>query len=654
MKYTMMKRFARSVAGLLLAVSLASCGGGGGDSGCNTYEGCDGTTVPPVTATSIELLSDVAQFSTGSTDPVTITAVVKTSGNVVLPQAAVSFETDAGNLTVLSSTTNSSGVASATLRLGSTVADKQNRTISVVARSGNVSQTLQIPVIGTSLAYSGPTSLSVGVTPVPMSVIVTDSKGQPIAGATVNVSASVIGNGLSNRAPVTNGSGIATFSYTPSNGGTDTLTLSGMGAQSVTVNLAVSGEDFVFTTPASNSTVNVGQSQTLTVRFRQSGAPVSGVTVAFAATAGTLTSSSGVTNGSGEVTTAISSTFAGRATVTATISGATASLPLEFVATTPSKVVVQATPSALAPNLNGSTSQQASIVAKVTDAAGNPVKNIVVSFSKLSDTSGGDLSQPSAVTDSNGFATVKYTSGATSTASNGVEISASVASPSVVSSPNVFLTVNQSPLFIVLGTGNTISNLDEERYRKNWAIYVTDSTGAAVPNVTLTVRALPISYRKGRLTFFDPPGVWGLYDASYAGVQSETTNLPVGEWLECPNEDLNNNGVLDSGEDDNSSNFLEPGNVIAVAPGGASTGSTSTTIVTDAQGQGTVSLIYAESFHPWVKIALRATAQVQGSEAIREATFIVPGLSTDLNKEDTPPAGVESPFGIKASCGTIN
>ncbi|HWI12305.1 MAG TPA: Ig-like group 1 domain-containing protein, partial [Burkholderiaceae bacterium] len=118
-----------------------------------------------------------------------------------------------------------------------------------------------------------------------------------------------------------------------------------------------------------------------------------------------------------------------------------------------------------------------------------------------------------------------------------------------------------------------------------------------------------------------------------------------GNTFACTNEDANYNGVLDAGEDFNGSGSLDPGNVISVSTTGTSSGSSSGTVKTDSTGRATISLIYAESYAPWVQVKLRAEAVVSGTESSKEATFWVTGLASDFSDQTVPPAGVDSPFG---------
>jgi hypothetical protein len=473
----------------------------------------------------------------------------------------------------------------------------------------------------------------------PLTFKAVDSNGNAVANAAVSVS-SGLGNTLSTAAGTTDANGQLSVSYTASKVGSDTISYSGLGA-SGTLAFAVSGEDFVFTSPAASVKVPVNTNQPLQVRYRVNGSGVVGQTISFVTTSGVLSASSAVTDASGMASVSISAATASPATVVAKIAGGTAqaTLPLNFVATVPARLVLQASPTAITPNTSGA-ANQAQVLAKVFDANGNPVSDVTVNFSRDADPSGGQLLQPSALTDINGQATVQYAAGAQSTASNGVKLHAAVAS-----SPAVFgdaaLTVSQSALFIALGTGNVIGNIDPQTYKKDWVVYVTDANGVAVPSVELTVKALPVSYRKGTLK----------YNSTVWDYQRDASNNPI--YVECQNEDTllglsdsnSYNGILNAGEDFNGNGKLEPGNVISVSPG---------VLKTDSTGRATLSLIYAESYSPWVVINLQVQAIVSGTASITNSIFVVEHLATDFSTETVTPAGLNSPFGTVLSCSNPN
>jgi hypothetical protein len=128
----------------------------------------------------------------------------------------------------------------------------------------------------------------------------------------------------------------------------------------------------------------------------------------------------------------------------------------------------------------------------------------------------------------------------------------------------------------------------------------------------------------------------------------------------CANEDNGGsdpskayNGVLDPGEDFNGDGVLQPGNVISVTTAQTPTAGATGIAKTDATGRATITLLYAESYVPWIKVKLVAQAIVSGTESSNQAVFIVPGASSDFTSATNPPAGTTSPFGVNA-CNVPN
>lgn len=566
------------------------------------------------TPTAIEIIAGSTSIGTGG-DAVTLRAFVKDANNNALSSIPVSFSATTGILSGVSATTDASGVAAAAISAG---ADKSNRQVVITVSAGAVSSQLALPITGTRLTLSGPSSLVRGKQ-ADFDVVVTDSKSNVVSGVAISATSS-LGNALvPTNGASTNASGQVRFAYTAAAAGIDNLSFTGAGASiSPSPALAISGQTFAFVSPEPSTTVAVDTSALVRVRL-EGVTPLAGNTIDFAATGGSLSAASATTDSSGEAIVSVRSSSAGPVTVQATVRGTNTSttLPLVIVATVPHRLVLQVSATSVAPNIGTSTANQVQVLAKVTDVAGNPVQGQIVNFSRAVDPSGGNLLQASAATDSSGQASVAYRPGSESTANNGVILSAAVASaPSVTGQTS--LTVNQTALFIALGTGNVITNLDPQTYRKDWVVYVTDSNGIPVNGAALTIKALPTDYLTGELQFVAP--VW-------------TYRSPI--WR-CRNEDANENGILDPGEDDNGDGVLWPGNVIAVSPGNVRTES----------GRATISLTYAESYAPWVRLRLTASATVSGTESSTSVDFIVPASADDLNKPDVPPAGRTSPFGV--------
>ena len=576
------------------------------------------------TATSIELLSTSPSIGTGG-DQVSVSAFVKDASNIARVGVPVSWSVDKGRLSSVTTVTDSNGLARATLDAGS---DKTNRTALITATAGAATQTLSLPINGTKLSVSGATSTAAGSN-LTLTFNASDSKQVAIPGVVLTLS-SALANGLPATA-TTDAAGQASVTYAATRPGADTVTVAGAGA-SLTVGITVTGtdEDLAFLTPAASTQVVVNTPQALTIRYRKAGVAQANVPINLAATIGNLSAATVTTDASGQATVSVQSGFAGSSMLSATLANSAtpvqATLPLSFIATTPATLVLQVTPTALAPNQAGQTAQQATLVAKVTDANGNPVSGSTINFSQVADPSGGLLQQASAVTDTNGVATVQYLSGATTTANNAVQLKASVAANIAVAG-TARMTVNQSALFIALGTGNTITNFNPETYEKNWTVYVTDATGVRVPGVPVTVKVIPNYFAKGRL-------IWSEVDSTWIYLS----------YRECLNEDrVNQNGILDAGEDTNNDGTLTPGNVVAL---------TASTVTTDANGAATIVLRYAELYASWIGVRLTATAIVSGTEATSFKDFPLDKLAGDYSVKTVAPAGVLSPFGTDATSCT--
>jgi hypothetical protein len=561
------------------------------------------------------------------------------------------FSANSGSLTVTQNTTDDSGQAIATLDPGG---DFTNRTITVTAAAGSLSKTVDISVTGTSLTISGENSATLGDTTT-LGITLTDSGNNPIPGKPVTVSSSA-GNILSATSLTTDASGQTSVDVTATQAGTDTITVSAQGVTK-TKSLAISGDQFQMSTPAANADIDLGICQTVQVSWKQNGTAVNGGTVNFSATRGTLYSNSGctvtanstTTNSSGVATLYIVSSNAGPSTITAYVTnGPTTSRAVNFVATTPATIVLQASQTLIGPN-DGSeaTPQQSVITAVVRDAGNNLVKGKSVHFVIQNDSSGGDLTTSTAVTDELGRASTAYVSSAATTAQNGVVIRATVDNTSITTT--VSLTVSRSALFVRLGTGNNIDDIGETQYNKKYTVMVTDASGNAVQGAKINVSLNPEGYAKG--VYADNGNDQWAVNYSAASCPSEDINqngiLDLGEDKNIdgkpdPGKDTNNNGVLDVGEEDLGDGKLTPGNVVSVP----------SSITTGADGTFEFDVIYAQTYANWVLVRLTASTTVAGTESSDSVVFLLPAAADDMNNtSNAPPGGnLNSPFGTSASC----
>lgn len=600
------------IATVMMVLAVAACSGdstltppaaGGGP---NPNPGGPAVAGVSVLASSPSLPSDVGQT-------VTISALVSDTNNVAMEGVAVIMATNSGTLTVADPVTDSSGIVTATLRGGG---DPTNRPITVTATAQGITGTVTVNVIGTTLSVSGPSALpqnDIGS----YTIVLADAAGRGIGGRSVTMS-SQSGNTLSGTTLTTDSSGQAQVQVTATVPGPDRIRASALGLIA-DQNLQVSNDSFAITAPAAGTEIPLNTNRQIDLTWTVGGAPQVGQTISFSSTRGTLSSLSAVTNGAGVASVTISSTNAGPAVITASnSSGTSTQVIVEFVATIPNSIEVQANPFTIGP------SEQSAITAIVRDPANNLVKNAVVLFD-LQDVTGGQLSVAQATTNSQGRASTFYTSSSTTSANNGVVITGTVQSNPAIND-NVRLTVSQRELFISIGTGNSIFEPNTAQYRKEFVVQVSDSQGNGVSGVTVQVGILSDAYYKG-VWFFDPvPALW-------------VQNVTVGP---CIDEDINNrNGVLDPGEDFNGSGRIEAGNVATATAQNGSGG----TFVTDAAGFGIVDVFYPQEFALWVDVTLQATTSVQGTEFAKSSKFRLPINADDVDSADDSPPGQVSPFG---------
>jgi hypothetical protein len=625
------KLFAYGAVALAAILGLASCGGGDNTITSPPVDGGPGgAAVATVTvlAASPQLPSDQTGFTT-----VQVTAQVKDAANAVLADVPVSFSATSGSLAVTQPTTTANGLAIAELSNGT---NPGNRSITVTATAGGISGSVTIAVTGSTVTVTGPAALASGQLGA-YTVSVKDSKGIGVPNTLVTVT-SANGNAIAAPSLTTDATGNVSLTVNATVPGNDTLTVNALG-QSATAPISISGDVFNFTSPAAGTEVQLAPAtQALTVRWTKSGVPQVGQTINFSTTRGTLTPASAVTDGNGDATVSVSATTAGPAVITATNPETTStSRNIEFVATTPASIDLQASRLSLA------TGTQAELIAIVRDAASNLVKNQVVEFVIDTDITGGALSVGSAVTDSQGRASSVYTGGGSPSPANGVVIRAVVQGTAI--EDTVALTVAGQELFITLGTGNTIFEIGTATYAKEWVVIVTDVDGKPVANRPVTMSIRSRRYFKGELTYIDPS--W-----RYA----------PGSPIRCENEDVNRNGILDVGEDFNGNGLLEPRNIASVVavpasasldePCGTEPAGTpaSADVITNSQGRARVCVYYPQNFAEWVETTLTARAPVSGSEFSSSSVFVLDVSADDVDDENIAPPNRFSPFGTDLDC----
>ena len=611
-----------------------------------TTEGVHNTGTVTVSATqqTLKLLTSTQQIYTDGSATAKITALVLDSNNNVLPGVSVNFTSSAGALTNIQSVTDATGSATAQL---TNAGDPTNRTITVTATAGASSATVTVAVVGTTLQVSGPATLVQGSTGT-YTVSLADYGKNGIGSQTVMLT-SALGNTLTPASVTTTSTGQQTFTMKAVNAGTDTITATALGL-TTTETVTVSAQNFSFSAPAASPVAQVpvgaGNAIPVTVVW-QGGAnqPVTLSTSRGTFVGGTLsnngTTTMTTTDGTG--TTAgitLYSTQAGPATITATGTGVTAQVTVDFIATTPTTIAVQASPSTI------STQGQSTIIATVRDANNNLVPGQLVSFS-LTDITGGSLSLPSATTNSQGQASVVYTATSTPSSTNGVTVTATVGSLQPVQTT---LTVGGQTVSLTLGTGNTITAVDQTTYSMPYTAILADSGGHALTGVPITFTLTPAAFVQGKRVWNGTIWVTASSTASNDPHVFSALETLYGDWG-CANEDANNNGIFDTGDYNMNGFYNAVTNTSATLYPGTVANLDNQTVTTDASGRSSVNIHYLKDHAYYAAVILTATATVSGNQSSTSAIIWLPGLSADFNQQSTSPPGPQSPYGQRTTCG---
>jgi hypothetical protein len=323
----------------------------------------------------------------------------------------------------------------------------------------------------------------------------------------------------------------------------------------------------------------------------------------------------------------VSDSTAGPAIITASSAGVSAELPVTFIATDPSVIDLQASPTTV------ETSGSSTITAIVRDPAGNLVDGQTVAFN-LTDVTGGSLSVGSAITNVQGQAQTVYTATTTSSTTNGVVVSASIPAAPTVPTATADLTVGGQTVNLSLGTGNTITpDSTNTQFQMPFIVQAVDSAGNAVNGVTVTLSIKTLQYAKGG---------WVVYNGAWVG-----TGDPQGAPYTMAPPGVT---VCSLPPPTPAAGGLPPTtSVAAVSPGTVVTAPTTLADGTTINGGATLTVTYPQDHADWIQSELTATATVAGTQNITTSTFWLPMLAADLTQPTIEPPGLISPYGDDAA-----
>ena len=247
----------------------------------------------------------------------------------------------------------------------------------------------------------------------------------------------------------------------------------------------------------------------------------------------------------------------------------------------------------------------------LTDAStgSQVVGNAPVVFSIVNPLGGGEFLSPVVVyTDSSGIAKTTFNSGSLSSDSKGITITAKLVDNTNISN-HVNLIIGGTPGSISIGLGSKATSLNETTYSLPVSVLVSDANGNNISGTAVSLNIWPEKFSTG---------YWISSEISCDILFTNTS----------PNEDTNQNLILDDGEDLNKDGKLTPSS--------SSAGNIPSVVYTDNKGIASFNLVYLKT-SIWITARLTASTMVQGTEAVSVINFRLPYIKEDsCNLGDSP------------------
>lgn len=301
---------------------------------------------------------------------------------------------------------------------------------------------------------------------------------------------------------------------------------------------------------------------------------------------------------------------------------------------------VSANPSVVSTNTS-STNNSIEIRALFVGDNNAPIKNVRVRFDLAGDAAsvGGTFStgDNAVYSDANGVATTTYIPGSRSSPTDGVTVRACygltdfTSCSTAPSSTSTTITIASDPLAVTIGSNEVVYiGPDDLTYQRRFVVLVVDASGAAKANVQIKPSVDIDRYYKGQYYKY---GSWTTYPLNPNG----TPIYPPP--AVCSNEDVNRNGVLESGEDLNHNGSLEPRKSdVAISVVG--------NVTTNASGIAVVQIEYPKNVGSWARVRILISATgVSGTEGRATWVEILPVPAAAITATGAP-AFVYSPYGL--------
>lgn len=368
-------------------------------------------TFTPGAASKLQLSATPASITADGNATATLSTTVEDAhGNPLGAGLTVNWSSTAGNLASPTSITDANGVATNVLTSPTTVGSATvQASVNGASSSASITFTAGEPG-GIVLAATSTSIPANGTSTSTLSATVKDPKGNAISGQIVNWTTTA--GSLASTTATTDANGVATTVLTSSTTAAIARVQATVGSlsESATVTFEVGAPASVSLTPSAPSiTANGSSTSTLSATVKDAyGNPISGASVSWTTSTGTLADTTSPTDSNGVATMVLtSSTSAGLATVQASIGAVKATTAVTFTAGQIANISASASASAIVPN-GTSTS---TLSATVKDAYGNPVSGVTVNWGSVATIgTNGTLSASASTTDANGVARTVLTS----------------------------------------------------------------------------------------------------------------------------------------------------------------------------------------------------------------------------------------------------
>jgi hypothetical protein len=562
---------------MLLAASLAACGGGGGSAGTAGGAGGTGGTggtggsgdstggSTSTVASFIYQLSKSALTNSGS-DSTVLTVTALDANNNPVSGATVGVAVDTGVYTPATTVTDTKGQTSGAITIG---ANKGNRNITATITVNGLTAKAVIAVTGAAISLT-----PVPATPAPgastrIDVKVTDATGAGVPSVPVTLSGSL---GLSTTVTTdSTGSASATLGAAPVNPGSYTVDAAALGVEATRTVQVVSG----------------------------AGGGIPGAT-------GPITSAS-----LSVVPTTIAPNTAGSTTNQAQLRAKFLNGANQAIQNVRVRFEI------VAPGLGSGEAISTSDATVYSDVNGEAIASYVAG-TRSSPTNGVVIRACYGLDDVD--------------IANGACANFQTQTLTVAGQPlSITLGDNNE---LAKGANNLT-------YIKKFDVAVADSAGNAVANAIVSASVDITHYGKGNFTDTNVAGTSTYQvtgnnppNASTQGISITATPTANTGRVWCPNEDTNRNGSIDLGEDINNDNKLEPrkADVILSFLGSNTTGT---------NGRLAIQVEYPQNVATWLSYTVKVTTNVAGSEGTDQKSYITSFVAGDEVNGSflTPPYG---------------